>query len=247
MATLGKGQSSDNQIYWVAENIIADDFPEVSSALRDPDGLLAIGGDLKPARLLDAYQRGIFPWYSEGQPILWWSPNPRCVLEPEFLKISRSLRKTLRSGRFKITFNQRFEQVIAACSGPRRDCLETWITEDMFTAYNTLHQLGYGISVECWQESMLVGGLYGVVIGKVFFGESMFSRQSDASKVALAHLTHYLKIKSFRLIDCQVHSRHLQNLGAVPMPRELFVNILKHYCPQQVHLDWPKESKIDWD
>ena len=238
MTTIGKGQSSDNHIYWVAENVIANDFPPVSSALRDPDGLLAIGGDLGPERLIDAYQKGIFPWYSEGQPILWWSPNPRCVLEPGDINISRSLCKTNRKGHFNITFNKAFKQVILACSKPRQENEGTWITQDMHKAYVELHKLGHAVSVECWCNKELVGGLYGITIGKVFFGESMFSYQTDASKVALVYLVNYLNSKNFRLIDCQVHSTHLQNLGAIPMPRDMFINLLDHYCHQSVTHDW---------
>ena len=245
MTTANKGQSGDSQLYWVADNVIAADFPPVSSALRDPDGLLAIGGDLSPDRLLDAYARGIFPWYSKGQPILWWSPNPRCVLELDDLKVSRSLRKTLRKGIFRVTLNQDFAGVISACADARWGSTETWITKEMFHAYTKLHNLGYAISVECWYEERLMGGLYGVVMGGVFFGESMFSRKSDASKVALVHLVELLKTRNFRLIDCQVHSRHLQSLGAKPIPRNLFVNILRHYCTGEHAHDWPVESVLE--
>lgn len=244
MTTLGKGQSSDNQLYWVADNIIASDFPDVNSALRDPDGLLAIGGDLKPGRLLEAYSKGIFPWYSKGQPILWWSPNPRCVLEMDDLIISRSLKKTLRKEIFQVTFNRTFEGVITACSEARWGSTETWITKEMIEAYLALHNMGHALSVECWFEERLMGGLYGVVLGDVFFGESMFSRKSDASKVALVHLVEQLKARGFRLIDCQVHSRHLQSLGAKPIPRNLFINILKQYCNNERIHDWPAESRL---
>lgn len=242
MTIISKRQASGSQLYWVADNIIADDFPPVSSALRDPDGLLAIGGDLGAERLLDAYRQGIFPWYSKGQPILWWSPNPRCVFEMDSLKISRSLRKTLRKKQYKITFNSAFKEVILACSKARKNNQDTWLTEEMLEAYIRLHNMGHAVSVECWDNEQLVGGLYGISIGKVFFGESMFSWQPDASKIALVHLTEYLKSKEFRLIDCQVYSKHLQSLGATPMPRELFVNILRHYCTQQVSHDWCMES-----
>ncbi len=242
MTIISKGHSSSNQLYWVADNIIANDFPDVSTALRDPDGLLAIGGDLLPERILDAYSRGIFPWYSERQPILWWSPNPRCVLEPKSIKLSRSLRKSLRKKIYQVTFNKAFNDVIHACSGPRNGFDDTWITEDMLIAYTSLHKSGHAISVECWNGDRLVGGLYGLVIGKIFFGESMFSRESDASKIALVHLAEYLKKNKFRLIDCQVHSKHLQSLGAIPMPRELFVNILNQFCNSYSSYDWPTES-----
>jgi leucyl/phenylalanyl-tRNA--protein transferase len=242
MTTLGQEQTRDQQLYWVADNIIANCFPAVDSALRDPDGLLAIGGDLSTARLLDAYRRGIFPWYSEGQPILWWSPDPRCVLEPDQLKISRSLRKTLRKQPYRVTFNRAYANVIAACAKPRRGCVETWITEAMASAYIRLFEEGHAVSVECWSGERLVGGLYGVVIGRIFYGESMFSTMNDASKVAMVYLVRELQKKDFRLIDCQVHSRHLQTLGAKPIPRKLFVNILENYCNQETSRDWPVES-----
>ena len=218
------------QFYWVADNVIAADFPEVSSALRNPDGLLAIGGDLEPATLLNAYRRGIFPWYSEGQPLLWWSPDPRCVLEPEQVRISRSLARTLKRNTFKVSFNQAFADVVRGCSAPRGDDSGSWITTAMAAAYLKLHHLGHALSCECWHEGELAGGLYGVVIGKVFFGESMFSRKPDASKVALVRLAQLLRQRHFRLIDCQIHSPHLERLGAKSMPRDDFVGILKHYC-----------------
>ena len=223
-------QTSSGQFYWVADNVIAADFPDVSSALRNPDGLLAIGGNLDPATLLQAYRRGIFPWYSRGQPILWWSPDPRCVLEPDQVRISRSLARTLKRNTFKVSFNQAFDDVVRGCSAPRSGDTNTWITTDMAAAYNKLHRLGHALSCECWHEGALAGGLYGVIIGKVFFGESMFSRKPDASKVALVHLAQMLHKRRFRLSDCQIHSRHLQSLGAKPMPRDTFVSILKHYC-----------------
>ncbi len=244
MTTLGRQQTRQHQLYWVADNVIADHFPDVGSALRDPDGLLAIGGDLDPDRLLDAYRRGIFPWYNEGQPILWWSPDPRCILEPRELRISRSLRKTLRKQTFRVTFNQAFESVIRQCAAPRRGAAETWITDDVVSAYTRLHHRGFAVSVECWRDGFLAGGLYGVVIGRIYFGESMFSRESDASKVALVHLAEALKERQFRLIDCQVHSAHLQTLGAKPIPRRLFVNILDKYCRETGYPDWPKESVL---
>ena len=239
MTRISDQQSQTHQLYWVADNIIASGFPPVSSALRDPDGLLAIGGNLSPEMLLDAYRQGIFPWYSSGQPILWWSPNPRCVLELDDLRISKSLNKTLRKGIYQVSFNRRFNQVIEACSGPRKEREDTWITSEMADAYRQLHRLGHAISIETWRGEELAGGLYGVVIGRVFFGESMFSRQTDASKVALVHLVEELKQKNFRIIDCQVHSRHLQSMGAIPMARDMFVNLLQHYCTPAMTYSWP--------
>jgi leucyl/phenylalanyl-tRNA--protein transferase len=205
-------------------------FPSPHQAETDPDGLLAVGGDLTPQRLINAYRHGIFPWYSEDQPILWWSPNPRTVLFPEKLKISRSLRKSLRNRPYRVTFDQAFGDVIEACRAPRKDDGGTWITDAMKTAYLRLHQLGYGHSVEVWHDSELLGGLYGVAIGQVFFGESMFSRESDASKIALVHLADHLMERGYRLIDCQVHSDHLISLGAEEIPRSQFCDCLDRYC-----------------
>ncbi len=202
-------------------------FPPVEHALRDPDGLLAIGGDLTPQRLLRAYRAGIFPWYSEGQPILWWSPDPRMVLLPGALHVSRSLCKTLRRQRFRLSMDQAFEEVITACAAPRRDDAGTWITDEMRIAYCRLHQRGHAHSVEAWQAGELVGGLYGVALGGVFFGESMFSRVSDASKVAFVHLVRQLERWGFGLVDCQVHTGHLARLGARPIPRTEFMQRLR--------------------
>ncbi len=216
-------------IEWLAEDP-AEPFPPVEQALLDPDGLLAVGGDLSPQRLLNAYQHGIFPWYTEGEPILWWSPDPRCVLFPEKLKISRSLRKTLRKKLFEVRMDTAFEAVMRACAENRPNQKGTWITEDILQAYVNMHQLGFAHSVECWQDGQLAGGLYGMAIGKVFFGESMFSRKTDASKVAMVYLCEYLKQHGFRLIDSQVYTQHLESLGAELIPRTRFVELLKKYC-----------------
>ena len=205
-------------------------FPDVELALKEPDGLLAIGGDLSCTRLLTAYGNGIFPWYGPGQPILWWSPDPRLVLWPETLHISRSLLKTLRKRPFRVTLDEDFEAVIDQCAGPRDNASGTWITLEMRTAYLELHRQGYAHSVECWQDTRLVGGLYGVSIGRAFFGESMFAHVSDASKVALVHLAQQLRCWGFPLIDCQVHTRHLESLGAVSLPRKEFSRILRTAC-----------------
>lgn len=182
-----------------------------------------MGGDLSPQSLLTAYAQGIFPWYSDGQPILWWSPDPRLVLEPEALHISRSLGKTLRRGTFEVSLDRAFSSVIEACSQPRADDEGTWITEDMQQAYIRLHQLGHAHSVEAWHDDQLVGGLYGVAIGRVFFGESMFARANDASKVAFAHLCRQLQRWNYTLIDCQVSTDHLIRLGAHSIPRCEFI------------------------
>jgi len=206
-------------------------FPAPNRALTEPDGLLAAGGSLNPRRLLQAYRQGIFPWYSSGQPILWWSPNPRLVLFPEGVNLSRSLRKTLRNGPFTVTADAAFGAVIDACAAPRAPGEGTWITPDMRRAYCRLHQLGHAHSIETWRQGELVGGLYGVAVGRVFYGESMFSGASNASKVALAALAAQLRRWNFALIDCQVRTDHLLRLGAVDIPRETFLQLLERYCP----------------
>ncbi len=189
-------------------------FPPVESALRRPNGLLCAGGELSPLRLLDAYQRGIFPWYSEGEPILWWSPDPRMVLFPEEVKISRSLMKALRRGHYAVRLDTDFAAVISACGAPRPGQDGTWITPEMQQAYLRLHELGYAHSVETWIDGRLAGGLYGMALGRAFYGESMFSRVTDASKIALAHLARYLERAGFAVIDCQMKTAHLASLGA---------------------------------
>lgn len=201
-------------------------FPPVE--LASPEGLLAVGGDLSSDRLLAAYRLGIFPWYSGDQPILWWSPDPRAVLFLDRLKISRSLRKTLRSERFRVTLDTAFGRIIRACAAPRPGATEpgTWITEEMIRAYEKLHALGAAHSVETWFDGRLVGGLYGVALGGAFFGESMFSRQNDASKVALTHLVQQLRRWDFALIDCQMPSSHLFSLGAENINRSTFNRLL---------------------
>lgn len=223
--------------YWIDPRDRTYRFPDVRLALREPDGLLAIGGDLSPQRLQAAYRRGIFPWFNHDQPILWWSPDPRAVLFPERLKISRSLRKTLRKQVFTVTFDQAFADVIEACSKPRDDQglvdPGTWITSEMKQAYGRLHENGLAHSVECWQGEKLVGGLYGVAIGRVFFGESMFTRVTDASKVAFVHLVKQLEQWEFSFIDCQVQSMHLESLGAETIRRERFSQLLDQHCIRQ--------------
>jgi leucyl/phenylalanyl-tRNA--protein transferase len=197
-------------------------FPPVEAALDDPPGLLAAGGALSPEWLLAAYRRGIFPWYSEGQPLLWWSPDPRLILVPSEIRISRSLGKVLRRGRFDIRLDTAFAEVIAACSGPRKGASGTWITPEMQLAYRRMHELGYAHSVEAWDGEHLAGGLYGMAIGRVFFGESMFSHVTDASKACLAHLARHLESLKFTVIDCQMTSAHLVSLGAREIPRSEF-------------------------
>jgi leucyl/phenylalanyl-tRNA--protein transferase len=195
--------------------------------LARSDGLLCIGGDLSCERILLAYQNGIFPWFSDNEPILWWSPDPRLVLYPSDIRISRSLRKTLNKNRFRITVNQAFEQTISACAQPRKDPDEgTWLVEEMKDAYIELHHQGHAHSVETWHQDRLVGGLYGVGIGCVFFGESMFSLVPDASKAALVALARHLDACGFDLIDCQVTTDHLRRMGAVEIPRYRFLDLL---------------------
>ena len=198
-------------------------FPPVEGALRMPNGLLAAGGELSPARLLDAYRLGIFPWFNVGEPILWWSPDPRMILIPGEFKISRSLRKTLHNSNYEVRFDTSFEQVMRACAAPREGQAGTWIHEDMIAAYCALHRMGYAHSVETWMDGELVGGLYGMALGRMFYGESMFSRRTDASKIALAHLARQLERWNFGMIDCQMHTPHLASLGARAIPRAEFI------------------------
>jgi leucyl/phenylalanyl-tRNA--protein transferase len=218
-------------------------FPDVSEALTtDAPGLLAAGADLSPKRLLAAYQRGIFPWFSEGQPILWWSTDPRMVLRTADFKISDSLRKTLRKiardPRWEVRFDSAFEQVMRACAAPRRDGPGTWISEDIIAGYTGLHRQGYAHSSELWLDGELVGGAYGVSIGTMFYGESMFARVTDGSKVALAYLVHFLKQHGVELIDCQQETGHLASLGARPIARQDFIHHLQKCIVMPQIRDW---------
>ncbi len=206
----------------------SESFPPLELALRNPNGLLCAGGDLTPQRIVQAYLNGIFPWYSAGEPILWWSPDPRMVLFPAEFRIARSLRRKLRSGNFRIRLDSDFASVIRACAGtPRRDQPGTWITPEIQCAYGRLHELGYAHSVETWVDDTLVGGLYGIAIGKMFYGESMFAHITDASKIALAHLVRFLEKNGFGMIDCQMNTSHLASLGAREIPRGEFVTRLQ--------------------
>ena len=214
------------QLLHLAPHSAPDAFPDPELALDEPNGLLAAGGDLGPRRLLCAYRRGIFPWFSEGQPILWWSPDPRAVLWPDALRTSRTLRRTQRRATFAITANTAFDRVVRECAAPRSGQDGTWITRGMAAAYGRLHRSGHAHSIECWRGTELAGGLYGIVIGRVFFGESMFSRVADASKIALAHLC----TLGFGLIDCQIPNPHLARLGAVEMTRRRFLTLLDELC-----------------
>lgn len=200
-------------------------FPPIEHS--EPDGLLALGGDLSPERLELAYRSGIFPWYNDGEPILWWSPNPRMLLYPSELKVSKSMKQVLRSGKFTVTTDTAFEQVINACSTTHtKGHGETWIVPDMIAAYTQMHHLGHAHSVEVWRDNNLVGGLYGLGMGKVFCGESMFSLESNASKVGFITLVQWLQAQGFKFIDCQVHTPHLESLGAREVPRAHFLDEL---------------------
>ncbi|MBI3431513.1 MAG: leucyl/phenylalanyl-tRNA--protein transferase [Hydrogenophilales bacterium] len=197
-------------------------FPPVETALAEPNGLLAMGGDLSPERLLDAYRHGIFPWFNPGEPILWWSPDPRMVLAPGEVRVTRSLAKRIRNGGFEVRVDTVFAEVMRACAEPREGAGGTWISPAMIAAYTRLHLAGYAHSIETWHDGRLVGGLYGVAIGRMFYGESMFSREPDASKLALVRLAHQLQRWDFGLIDCQMETAHLASLGARTMPRTAF-------------------------
>jgi leucyl/phenylalanyl-tRNA---protein transferase len=236
-------------IPWLKPADPPEAFPPVTSALSDPDGLLCVGGDLRPERLLAAYRRGIFPWYSEGQPILWWSPDPRMVLFPGEFRVSRSLGKALRNRGFRVTFDTCFDTVVAMCadSGDRAQA-GTWISPAMRAAYGELHRLGYAHSVEVWLDdagggARLVGGLYGLLLGRIFFGESMFSTETDASKVALHNLLQWLRPCNVELIDCQVASDHLLTLGARLIPRAEFVARLERGIPTLAPATAPVDAR----
>lgn len=222
---------------WIRPEDPPEAFPDVNRALSDPDGLLAVGGDLSPARLLYAYRHGIFPWYHADQPILWWSPDPRAVLVPRDIHVSRSLHRRMAHGGYTLSFDSAFAEVMAACAGPRPQQPEggTWISPDMQAAYSELHRLGHAHSVETWMDGELAGGLYGIALGRVFFGESMFSRRTGASKLALVHLARQLEAWGYALIDCQVHSEHLETLGSRLIPRCDFLGLLSEHCGSPGH------------
>lgn len=211
-----------SQIPWLEDTNFT--FPNVDTALIEPDGLLAASESLSPELVIEAYKRGIFPWYSDGQPVLWWSPNPRCVLYPEKFHISRSFRRTLNNNPFEIRTDTAFKDVMLACAQPRAEDTGTWITEAMLNVYCELHESGIAHSIECWRDNKLVGGIYGLVLGDIFFGESMFSKMKDASKVAMFYIC--TTIKPY-LIDAQVYSRHLEALGAEEIQRDKFTELIK--------------------
>jgi leucyl/phenylalanyl-tRNA---protein transferase len=235
----GNAKPAMRALRWLSRST-AVEFPPPGDALTEPNGLLAAGGDLEPHRLLTAYRRGIFPWYEEGQPILWWSPDPRAVLRVDGLHVSRSLQRSVRSRGFTFRVDAAFDEVVAGCAAPRTYGHGTWITHEMAAAYAHLHRLGWAHSFETWHDDVLVGGLYGVAIGRVFFGESMFTRMTDASKVALVHAVSFLSDRAFELIDCQVASAHTMSLGATNLRRADFLELLATLCdpPGKPHR-WP--------
>jgi leucyl/phenylalanyl-tRNA--protein transferase len=219
-----------SRLPWLAENSPPESLPPADAASLEPNGLLAVGGSLEPDWLIHAYTHGAFPWYNPGEPILWWSPDPRAILKPRDLKISRSLQRSIRNRGYRVTADTDFASVISACAQPREGAAGTWITRQMKSAYCQLHAMGYAHSFEAWRDGELVGGLYGVAIGRVFFGESMFTRATDASKVAFAAAVAYLARRDFRLIDCQVESAHMTSLGATAIRRTEFVALLDKHC-----------------
>ena len=214
---------------WLNERFPNEPFPNFGEIQTDPEGLVAIGGCLSPSRLLNAYHSGIFPWFNEGEPILWRCPDPRWVLDPGKVSVSRSLGKSLKNKGFDVTYDQAFDAVMQACAEPRVGANGTWISKDMRIAYSRLHQLGFAHSFEVWQGEQLVGGLYGVALGRMFFGESMFHRATDASKVALVRASDLLESWGYALMDCQVHTSHLESLGAYPMTRDHFCSKVAEY------------------
>ena len=221
---------SNGRVIWLSGDDPPSSFPPVSSALAEPDGLLAAGGDLSSERLLYAYRHGIFPWYDEGQPLLWWSPNPRCVFMPGDYRVSRRMQRELRRSSAEVRTNTAFSEVVQQCAGPRKSEQGTWITPAIKSAFEKLHRQGWAHSIEVWESGELVGGLYGLAIGKVFFGESMFSQRPNASKIALLFVANKLEKGDIELLDCQVVSGHLMSLGARTTPRDDFVKHLDSAC-----------------
>ena len=234
---------SNNPITWLNPSDPPEAFPNVEHALVEPDGLLAAGGDLSSERLLAAYRRGIFPWYEEGQPILWWSPNPRCILRPESLHVATRLKRQIKTSSLTLSFNSAFGEVVRACAGKRDSQRGTWITQQMLSAYERLHDEGWAHSIEVMDGDRLVGGIYGLCIGRVFFGESMFSVEANASKIALLGLSNYMLSNGMPLIDCQVESKHLLTLGAITIPRSEFIATLDEACEAaKPHRNWPSAA-----
>ena len=228
-------------IPWLTDNA---PFPPVEGALLSPNGLLAAGGDLSVPRLIEAYRNGIFPWFNSGEPVLWWSPDPRMVLIPGEFKISRSMARVLRNADYEVRSDTAFEQVMRGCAAPRGGQSGTWIHEGMIAAYATLHEMGYAHSVEVWMGGELAGGLYGVAIGRMFYGESMFSHASNASKIALAHLARQLARWQFGMIDCQMNTAHLASLGAREIPRSEFIARLRELIHCVPVTDWQFDTDL---
>jgi leucyl/phenylalanyl-tRNA--protein transferase len=220
-------------------------FPPASRALREPNGLLAAGGDLSIRTLVDAYAHGIFPWFSEGDPILWWSPDPRMVLPTAEMHVSRSLRRRLKRRDFRVSLDEAFGDVLLACAEPREEGGGTWLMREMQSAYTTMHDAGLAHSVEVWMDGQLAGGLYGVCLGRMFFGESMFSRQTDGSKIAIAYLAAQLASWGMPLIDCQMATEHLESLGAREVPRRLFLDWVADLCVQPGPPAWRLDAELD--
>ena len=228
------------RLRWIDPAEPESGFPDVALAMREPNGLLAAGGDLSPERLLAAYRAGIFPWYDAGQPILWWSPDPRCILEPGEFHVARRLARQLRTTRLEVSFDQAFADVVEACAGPRRSQQGTWITPEMKMAYRTLHDMGWAHSVEVWDGGQLVGGIYGVCIDRAFFGESMFSALPNTSKMALFALTRHMISEGLEVLDCQLVSPHLLTLGAILVPRTQFIERIERACAGPAQPErWP--------
>ena len=234
---------SANRVLWLSPTDPPEAFPDIESAMREPDGLLAAGGDLRTERLLYAYSKGIFPWFDEGQPILWWSPDPRCVLQTGEFRTSRRMRREMRRSTASLRVNTSFAEVIRLCAGPRRSQQGTWITAQMIAAYELLHEQGWAHSIEVWDQDKLVGGMYGIAIDRMFFGESMFSETSNASKLGMLGLCEIMAESGVEMIDCQVVSAHLTTLGAVTISRREFAAHLESTCPARVpFVNWPKSA-----
>lgn len=234
-------------IHWITANDPVDAFPPVHRACIQPDGLLAAGGDLSTKRLLGAYRRGIFPWYEHGQPVLWWSPNPRTIFVPKDVHRSRSLRRDLRRHPVRVSINTAFERVITTCAESRPSQHGTWITPAIKSAYCKLNEEGHAHSIEVWRDEHLLGGLYGIGLGGIFFGESMFSRGTNGSKFAFTFLAQWLEKHKFALIDGQVKSSHLVSLGSIEIPRSEFVALLNQHCDRQIDAKvWQKNDELNF-
>ena len=234
---------------WLDPDDESSSFPAAVSALKDPEGLVAAGGDLSPKRVLRAYHEGIFPWYEEDQPILWWSPNPRGILYPKDFIAHKRLLRTIKKKNWRISFDQSFIEVIKACAEPRSNSRGTWITSDMLSAYTHLHHLGHAHSIEVWnQDGLVVGGIYGVALGSIFFGESMFSRETDTSKVALLYLCAYLDSWGYKIIDTQLGSKHLTSLGGIEIPRDEYLYVLSKLVSESVRPEaWNQDYRLVLD